>query len=51
MPQLIENLNTKIVTDIAVGLDFAIALGQDFDEWGNPAPIISSSPDNIAYSS
>jgi len=34
MPQIVEALSQKHVTQVAVGLDFVIALGQDFDEHG-----------------
>ena len=36
MPQIIESLSFKQVTQVAIGQDFAIALGQDFDEYGQP---------------
>ena len=36
MPQIVESLSFKQVTQVAIGQDFAIALGQDFDEYGQP---------------
>ena len=34
MPALVEALQMKIVNSVAVGLDFVVALGQDFNEYG-----------------
>lgn len=34
MPQLVEALSMKVVTQVACGLDFVVALGQDFNEYG-----------------
>ncbi|CDW78422.1 UNKNOWN [Stylonychia lemnae] len=36
MPSIIESLQFKQVTQISIGGDFCIALGQDFDEYGQP---------------
>ena len=36
MPTLVESLATKVVNQVAVGLEFIVALGQDFDENGLP---------------
>lgn len=35
MPQLVESLGFKSVTQIAVGLDFMLALGLDYDQFGH----------------
>lgn len=34
MPNLVESLASKVVTSVAIGFEFVIALGQDFDENG-----------------
>ncbi len=34
MPSLVESLASKLVTSVSIGLEFVIALGQDFDENG-----------------
>ena len=36
MPALVENLSFKQVTAVEVGLEYALALGIDFDENGRP---------------
>ena len=35
MPQLVESLGFKSVTQVAVGLDFMLALGLDYDQFGH----------------
>ena len=35
MPQIVETLAAKSVTQVSVGMDFVIALGQDYDENGS----------------
>jgi len=42
MPQIVDTLACKSVTQVEVGLDFVIALGQDYDENGNPLQLQSS---------
>jgi len=34
MPQLVESLSYKSVSHISVGLDFMLALGLDYDQFG-----------------
>jgi hypothetical protein len=34
MPQLVESLAYKQVSQVAVGLDFMLALGLDYDQFG-----------------
>ena len=34
MPQLVESLAFKQVSQVAVGLDFMLALGLDYDQFG-----------------
>lgn len=36
MPTLLETLASKVITQVEVGLDFFVALGQDYNEQGDP---------------
>jgi hypothetical protein len=36
MPTIVDSLSQKIVTQVSVGLEFIVSLGQDFDEYGQP---------------